>query len=540
VAEDNGGHPLPRRVPGTKRRPETGPLARPVLSESDLQRIRAALDSAQAQAAAPPAERAAPLPRRARRASNGSAPPAHTARPELPAALLPTSAKEAPTEPPPAVPGPRPVEATEETERQPDVTAGPGPAAATPAGPQLVLAQRGPAQEQEERQDHPDEQKAGPDQKTASREPETASQEQETGRREEEAASKEEMPTVQKNGQASLEKAQLHGTRALTRRPKPAPPPPPRPAGPKSAPPTASAFPPVPAGPRKRGHGRAIITGSAIATLVLLSAGSALLLTQHAGRAKARTDASAEVAVRDRAAGWVASQVGRADLISCDQAMCRALRARHVPADDLLVLKPGGVGPLHSAVVVVTAAVKKIVGSKRLSADAPAAIASFGSGADRIVIGVVFPRGAAAYAAALRKEIADRKTAGSSLLLLGPVTATAAARQELQDGQVDSRLLLTLAELASQWPVSIMAFGERAPGASPGIPFRSADLVVTDSKAGPAPAGGVRVMSDFVHQLGDYFASARIGTVRLASGLEVVRIEFKAPGRFGLLGASTR
>jgi hypothetical protein len=188
--------------------------------------------------------------------------------------------------------------------------------------------------------------------------------------------------------------------------------------------------------------------------------------------------------------------------------------------------------------VVVTATVRKIVGSRRLATDAPAAIATFGSGAGRIVIGVVFPRGAAAYAAALRKEIADRKTAGSSLLLAGPVTASAVARQELQGGQVDSRLLLTLAQLVSQWPVTIMAFGDRAPGSSSGIPFRSADLVVTDSKVGPGPAGGVRVISDFVHQLDDYFAGARIGTVQLASGQEVVRIEFKAPGRFGLLGTS--
>jgi hypothetical protein len=85
-----------------------------------------------------------------------------------------------------------------------------------------------------------------------------------------------------------------------------------------------------------------------------------------------------------------------------------------------------------------------------------------------------------------------------------------------------------------------MAFGDRAPGASPGIPFRSADLVVTGGKAGPAPAGQVRQMSDFVHQLGDYFAGANIRTVRLASGQDAVRIEFTAPGRFGLLGASAR
>ena len=409
---------------------------------------------------------------------------------------------------------------TEETSRQPDVTAQPEPTTATPAGPRLVPAQRAPAEEREERQDRRDEDKASPEQETASRE---------------------EVPAVPKNGQASLEKAQLHGTKALPRRPKPAPPetppPPPKPVAPQSAPSAVPASPPAPARPRKRGRGRAIITGSAIITLVLLSAGSALLLTRHAGTTKARTHTSAEVAVRDRAAAWVASQVGRAGLVSCDQVMYRALRAHHIPAADLLVLKPGGAGPLRSAVVVVTAAVKKMVGSRLLAADAPAAIASFGSGAGRISIQVIFPRGAAAYATALRKEIVDRKMAGSSLLLLGSVTASTVARQQLQGGQVDSRLLLTLGELTLQWPLYIVSFGGRAPGASPGIPFRSADLVVTGAKADPAPAGQVRQMSDFVHSLEDFYVGARIQTVRVADGQDAVRIEFTAPGRFGLLGA---
>src|SRR5262245_25285003 len=131
---------------------------------------------------------------------------------------------------------------------------------------------------------------------------------------------------------------------------------------------------------------------------------------------------------------------------------------------------------------------------------------------------MIYPPRSAAYAAALRKEVADRKTAGTSLLLLGPVTASAAAGQQLRDGQVDSRLLLTLAELASQGPVSITAFGDRAPGASLGIPFRSADLVVIGGQAGAASAGQVAQMSGFVHQLGGYFAAARIRTVHLAGG----------------------
>ena len=129
MAEDTGGPHLPRRVPGTKRGPGTGPLARPVLSDSDLQRIRAALDSAQAQAPAPPAERPALLPRRVRNASKANQPSAHAARPELPAALLPTRPKKAPTEPAPAVPPPRPGEVAEETggSRRPPPSPGPPP-----------------------------------------------------------------------------------------------------------------------------------------------------------------------------------------------------------------------------------------------------------------------------------------------------------------------------------------------------------------------------------------------------------------------------
>ena len=266
-----------------------------------------------------------------------------------------------------------------------------------------------------------------------------------------------------------------------------------------------------------------------------------MLLTRHVGAGtgttRARPDAStAVVAIRDRAAAWVASQVGRSGLVSCDPAMCRALKAHGVPAADLLVLRRGGVGPLSSAVVVVTAAVRKIVGSRLLTADAPAAIASFGSGSRQISIRVIFRQGAVAYAAAQRREIVDRKAAGTSFVLLDSrVARSAAVRQELRGGQVDSRLILTLGEVASQWPVSIVAFGDRGPGASLGIPFRSADLVITNDKAGPPSAGKVDQMSVFVHQLGEFFVGAHIQAVHLARGLDVVRIEFTAPGRFGLL-----
>src|SRR4249919_3113524 len=121
VAQDNGVPPLPRRVPG-QRRPGGGPLARPALSESDLDRIRAALDKAENESAQADA---AVL----------SAPPA--SGPRAAADEIGASADTAA----------QPVAATA---AQP-AAAEPETAGAVPADAKLVLAQRPPA---EQRPDH--------------------------------------------------------------------------------------------------------------------------------------------------------------------------------------------------------------------------------------------------------------------------------------------------------------------------------------------------------------------------------------------------
>jgi hypothetical protein len=263
----------------------------------------------------------------------------------------------------------------------------------------------------------------------------------------------------------------------------------------------------------------------ALALILALAGSLAFLLRRPGSTAQAidpttRPTASAAprtaAEVRAATAAWVASQVSRAKPISCDPVMCQALRADGVPAADLLVLRPGEGDPLRSGVIVVTPTVTKMVGTEFLTADAPAAIASFGSGSRQNSVRVIYPQGAAAYAAALLEN--------------PRVTAPLAVRQQLQGGQVDSRLLLTLAQLASQWPLSIVAFGDRAPGASPGVPLRSADLAVTGDAAGRA-----RQMAAFARQLQDFYASARIRAVRLANGQDVVQVAFPAPSPLGVL-----
>ena len=313
-------------------------------------------------------------------------------------------------------------------------------------------------------------------------------------------------------------------------------------APPRQAQPKAPAPRPEPVRPPERPRrGRGFKIGVTLALVLALAGSLALLLKRPGGAAHATApppgpSASAPLGtaaqVRDATAAWVAGQVSRARPISCDPVMCQALRADGVPVADLLALKPGGGDPLHSGVIVVTPAVIKMVGTEFLTADAPATIASFGSGSRQDSVRVIYPRGAAAYAAALRQDIADRKANESALLENPRVTAPPAAHRQLQGGQVDSRLLFTLGQLASQWPLAIVEFGDRAPGASPGVPLRSADLAVTGDAAGLA-----RQMSAYARQLQDFFASARIRAVRLANGQDVVRVEFAAPSPLGVMNS---
>jgi hypothetical protein len=247
-------------------------------------------------------------------------------------------------------------------------------------------------------------------------------------------------------------------------------------------------------------------------------------------------DHGAAAAIRGDAASWIVRHVSPGAIVACDPVMCNVLQARRFPAGSLLTLGPSAGDPLGSAVVVATAAVRSQFGSRLTSEYAPVAIASFGSGTARVEVLVTAADGARAYLRALHADLRARQLDGRQLLRGGGIKWSAPARAALVAGRVDTRLLITLAAMAAQGPVDVLAFGGAAPGASPGVPLRTAELA---GPAGPSGRSYVRSVLAFLRvQRAPYLASS-MTTARLASGRTALFVGFAAPSPLGLLGAST-
>jgi hypothetical protein len=230
------------------------------------------------------------------------------------------------------------------------------------------------------------------------------------------------------------------------------------------------------------------------------------------------------------------NQASADETVACDPAMCQALEARGIPPASLLELRPGAANPLLARVIIATPAVRGLLGGSYLGRYAPAAIAGFGSGNAGISVRVIAPRGAASYLSAVRADVAARKAWASALLRSKNVVMPAAARMMVAEGRVDPRLLIDIAGMASQRPISIVAFGDSAPGATPGVaPLRSAELAMTGSAAHRSPAAQVRWISRWLRgQRGNYLPGI-VQAVSLPADGTGLLIRFGAPSPLGLL-----
>jgi hypothetical protein len=232
------------------------------------------------------------------------------------------------------------------------------------------------------------------------------------------------------------------------------------------------------------------------------------------------------VANRDHAAAWIAHQVSPGTVVTCDPVTCVVVESHGFPASHVRALAAGQASAAGSDLVVATPAVRRQFGARLASVIAPGVLATFGSGPQQISIRIVAPRGVAAYRAGLRADLQNRRMSGAGLSGSNRIQAPTAARRQLAAGQVDSRLMITLALMASLHPVQLAAFGAGGPDPA-AAPFRSAKLTLTTSAQKQA-------MLEFLSKQRPPYAPAHVTTRQTGPDRIVLVMEFAAPSPVGL------
>ena len=218
-----------------------------------------------------------------------------------------------------------------------------------------------------------------------------------------------------------------------------------------------------------------------------------------------------------QAAAWIAGQVSGNAIIACYPGMCAALQEQGVAAGRLMPLRSAAASPLGGSVLVISPPVSGQLAGQY----APALIASFGSGGTRVEVRAVEPGGESAYRAALRADLAARRAAGSQLLRKSRIRLTRPGAAQLRAGDVDTRLLATLAALASQYSFRVTGFGD----ASPGAPVLFREVSITGVGRGLAAALAM------IRAQNPPYLPAHAAAV----GQTGLSIEFAAPSPLGLL-----
>ena len=218
-----------------------------------------------------------------------------------------------------------------------------------------------------------------------------------------------------------------------------------------------------------------------------------------------------------QAAAWIADQVSGNAIVACDPGMCAALQEHGVAAGRLMPLRSAAASPRGAGVLVTSPPVSGQLAGRY----APTLIASFGSGGSRVEVRAVEPGGAPAYHAALRADLAARKAAGSQLLRNSHIRFTGPVAAQLRAGQVDTRLLATLAALAAQYSFRVTGFGDAAPG----VPVLFREVSIT------GVGGGVSAALAMVRAQNPPYLPAHA----VAVGQTGLSIEFAAPSPLGLL-----
>jgi hypothetical protein len=237
---------------------------------------------------------------------------------------------------------------------------------------------------------------------------------------------------------------------------------------------------------------------------------------------------AAEAAARTEAITWILHQVSPAAIVSCDALVCGKLAGSGFSSSHLSQIGPTSNDPLDSELVVATATVRNLFGS-RLAVYAPAIIASFGTGNARIDIRWVYPGAATAYSAALPAALRIRKGADAQLLTNSNIRFSATARAQLLSGQIDPWLPLLLVIMAYRHPLYVVDFASQSPGGGPASLLRWVDLATNVPAAHLTRSAYLGWMQSFMHTQRAEYQPVWVQQITLRTGQAVLRIGYGAP-----------
>ncbi len=239
---------------------------------------------------------------------------------------------------------------------------------------------------------------------------------------------------------------------------------------------------------------------------------------------------------RTAATAWVAQQVAAAAVVACDAQTCAGLTRSGFPAGHELQIGPKSKSLSSAALVVVTPELRTLMTTTdpSVGADvAPTDLATFGVGNAKVTVQVVYPAGAGAYEAALKRSVQARMKLGQQLLNVGNVSASASAANDLTAGAVDPRLLLVIKAISNLAPVRVAGFADSGLGASAGVPFRLMALAETDPAAAVSASAYLKALHHLLLAHATFPAFNHVRQATLSDGQKVVEVEYDAPSPLG-------
>ncbi|OOB89769.1 hypothetical protein, partial [Rathayibacter sp. VKM Ac-2630] len=218
----------------------------------------------------------------------------------------------------------------------------------------------------------------------------------------------------------------------------------------------------VPVRPRRR----RLLIGAGIAAGVLVIGGALVavpLLVQDGGGEGAAAPA-ADPAATDEAVAWIASSLDPDSVLLVEDGLVPEVTGAGFPADTIVAestlaaAAPDSAWRVVEYVLATPALLADAAGETATALDNSEPVVSFGSGDSAVEVRQVLTDGPDQAAADDAVLTAARASAGGQLATNPALTATPAARELLEAGRVDSRLLLLLGQQLAASPLSVADF----------------------------------------------------------------------------------